>query len=266
MCDGELVYYLYCLTPCARDLHVSAIGVDGRHPIFARGCEGVGAVLSEVERGEFCGDAAEARLEDLEWLGPRVCRHEAAIEEVMRQTPVLPARFATLFTSIDALKQSVLERLDAIGGFFAQLGDKQEWAVKGLLNRTDALRPPGSSDRSAAEARTGTRYFEEKRIQAHWERDLAFRLKEFRRRAAAALSAHAGGFRERKVLASVTAGTDVETVLNWAFLLSPGALDEFRERLEYLNGGEALRGLKLTLTGPWPPHSFVPDLSLVEKV
>ena len=95
MYNGELVYYLYCLTPCARDLKVSAIGADGRHLIFVRACGEIGAVLSEVERGEFCGDAAEARLEDLEWLGPRVCRHEAAIEEVMSQTPVLPARFAT---------------------------------------------------------------------------------------------------------------------------------------------------------------------------
>ena len=102
MGGSELVYYLYCLTPRARYLHVSAIGVDGLRPIIVRGCGKIGAVLSEVERREFCGQAAEARLEDLEWLGPRVCRHEAAIEEVMRQTPVLPARFATLFTSIDA--------------------------------------------------------------------------------------------------------------------------------------------------------------------
>ena len=262
---------MYCLTPCARDLKVSAIGADGRHPIFVRACGEIGAVLSEVERGEFCGDAAEARLEDLEWLGPRVCRHEAAIEEVMSQTPVLPARFATLFTSIDVLKQSVVEHRKAIAGFFAQLGDKQEWAVKGLLNRTDALNPPGSSGRLAAEARTplaspGTQYFQEQRIKAHWERDLTFRLKEFRRRAATALSDCAEGFRERKALTSATKGTDAEIVLNWAFLLSPGALDQFRGRLERLNGGEALPGLTLALTGPWPPHSFVPDLSPVEKV
>jgi len=268
MDNSEAVYYLYCLTSCS--IKASAIGVDGQHPVFVGACGGIGAVLSEVERGEFCGDAAEACLQDLAWLGPRVCRHEAVIEEVMSQTPVLPVRFATLFTSIDSLKQSVLEHLEAITGFFAQLGDKQEWAVRGLLNRTEALSRLGWPDQPVAEepalcTSPGARYLQEKRIKALWEREFNFRLKEFCGRAAAALAAHAGSFRERKVLAPVTAGADVEAVLNWAFLLSPAAFDKFRGRLERLNGGEAFPGLMLTLTGPWPPYSFVPDLSAGAK-
>jgi hypothetical protein len=226
----------------------------------------MGAVLGDVELAEFCGESAEARLQDLAWLAPRVCRHEAVIEEVMRRVPVLPARFATLFTSVDSLEQTVLEHREAITGFFAQLGDKQEWAVKGLLDRADALRRLGSSGQPAPEERVlatspGARYFQEKRIKAQLERDFNLRLKEFCRRAAAALGAQAGGFRERKVLVSVAVETDAEVVLNWAFLLSPAALEGFRGRLDRFNGGEAFPGLMLTLTGPWPPYSFAPDLS-----
>ena len=270
MGNSETVYYLYCLAPCGCGIKASAIGVDGRYPVFVRDCGETGAVFSEVELGEFSGDSAEAHLQDLAWLGPRVCRHEAVIEEVMRQAPVLPARFATLFISIDSMKQFVLEHQEAITGFFAQLGDKQEWAVRGLLNRTDAVRRPGPPDQPAAEERApstspGARYFQEKRIKAQWERDFNLRLKEFCRQAAAALWAHTGSFRERKVLTPVTDGTDAEVVLNWAFLLSPAALDEFRERLDRFNGGEAFPGLMLTLTGPWPPYSFVPDLSIGTK-
>jgi len=270
MCSSASVYYLYCLTPRGYGIKASTIGVDGQHAVFVCACGELGAVVSEVQRGEFVGDAAEACLEDLAWLGPRVCRHEAAIEEVMSQTPVLPARFAILFTSIDSLKQSVLEHLEAITGFFAQLGDKQEWAVKGLLNRSDALRRLGLPSQLAAEegapvTSPGAQYFQKKRIEAQWERDFNFRLKEFCRRAAATLAAHAGNFRERKVLVPATAGTDAEVVLNWAFLLSPTALDEFRGLLEQLNGGEAFPGLMLALTGPWPPYSFVPNLPVGEK-
>ena len=169
------------------------------------------------------------------------------------------------------MKQVVVEHRKAIAGFFAQLGDKQEWAVKGLLNRTDALNPPGSSSRLAVEARTplaspGTQYFQEQRIKAHWERDLTFRLKEFRRRAATALSDCAEGFRERKALTSATKGTDAEIVLNWAFLLSPGALTSSGDAWSGSTEARRLPGLTLALTGPWPPHSFVPDLSPAEKV
>jgi hypothetical protein len=266
MSEGETACYLYCLTPGGYGIQASAIGVDPQRPVSVRACGGIGAVLSEVGLGEFCGESAEARLQDLCWLGPRVCRHEAVVEEVMSQASVLPARFATLFTSVDSLKQSVLEHQEAITGFFAQLGDKQEWAVKGLLNRAGALEELGISVQPAAGQRAqatspGAQYFQQKRIKTQLERDFNLRLKDFCQRAAAALGARAGGFRERKILGPFTAETDAEVLFNWAFLLTPGALDDFGDRLERLNGGEAFPGLTLTLTGPWPPYSFAPDLS-----
>jgi hypothetical protein len=260
MSNGEIACYLYCLTPYASGVQASAIGVDGQRPVSVHACGRIGAVLSEVELGDFCGEAAEACLEDLDWLGPRVCRHEAVIEEVMRQTPVLPARFATLFTSPDSLKQSVLEHQEAITEFFARLGDQQEWAVKGLLDRAGSLRKLGAAEAPAPSAAPGARYFQEKRIRAQVEKDFNLRLKGFCRRAAAALGAHPGVFRERKVLAPVTDAEESEAVLNWAFLVAPAALADFRLRLERLNGGEGFPGLRLGLTGPWPPYSFAPNL------
>jgi hypothetical protein len=138
--------------------------------------------------------------------------------------------------------------------------------VKGLLNRTVALGRPSSSGQPAAEERApdaspGARYFREKRSQAQWERDLNLRLREFCQRAAASLGAHAGGFRERRVLAPVAAEADAEAVLNWGFLVSPATLADFLVHLERLNSGEAFPGLMLALTGPWPPYSFLPNLS-----
>ena len=64
------------------------------------------------------------------------------------------------------------------------------------------------------------------------------------------------------MLTPVEAATGVEVVLNWAFLVSPAALDGFRNCLARLNAGEAFPGLTLTPAGPWPPYSFVPDLSV----
>jgi hypothetical protein len=266
MSRSGTAYYLYCLTPGGCGIEPSAIGVDGQCPVSVRACGEIGAVFSEVALEEFCGASAEARLENLAWLGPRVCRHESVIEDVMSRVPVLPARFATLFTSFGSIEQSVFDHREAIGGFFSQLGDKQEWAVKGLLNRAGALERLASSGRPAAEERApaaspGARYFEEKRTRTRLERDFNLLLKEFCRRAAAALGEPAGDFRERKVPAPVDAGTDDEVVLNWAFLLSPAALEDFRAVLERFNGLESFPGLTLALTGPWPPYSFAPRLS-----
>src|ERR1035441_7876995 len=140
MNPGELACYLYCLTSGGGGVEAAAAsGVDERHPVLVLDCGGIGAIYSEVELDEFVGPAAEARLQDLAWLGPRVCRHEAVIEQAMSRAAVLPARFATLFTTLESLESYVLERREAIPRIFAQLGDRQEWAVKGLLDRATAL-------------------------------------------------------------------------------------------------------------------------------
>ena len=151
-----------------------------------------------------------------------------------------------------------MEHGAAIARFFAELGDQREWGVKGLLDRAGGPRHP---EEGAPAASTGARYFEEKRAKIQLERDFNFQLKDFCRRAAAELAAKSGGFRERKVVLRGEAGTGAEVVLNWAFLLAPGALDEFHAKLDRLNSSEAFSGLALTLSGPWPPYSFAPDLS-----
>ena len=56
-----------------------------------------------------------------------------------------------------------------------------------------------------------------------------------------------------------------EAVLNWAFLLAPAEIAGFRAALDRLQGDEVFPGLRLTLTGPWPPYSFVPELPEVAR-
>ncbi len=266
MSEGGSALYLYCFAPFVEYAQCSVPGVDGRPSASLCVCAQIGAILCEVELAEFCGEAAEARLQDLAWLGPQVCRHEAVIEEAMRWAPVLPARFGTLFTSHQSLQHFAALHREVIEDFFSRLGDCQEWAVKGMLDRPGAMEKFAGSEQSAAgEAppvtSPGARYFQEKRLKAQLERDFRIRLREFCQRAAAMLGAKASGFKERKVVDSATDGSDAELVLNWAFLLSPAALDAFRSLVDQLNQVEAYPGLTLTLTGPWPPYSFTPELS-----
>lgn len=257
----ELAYYLYCLTLSGCELRCATTGVDERQPVLARACGETCAIYSEVELGEFTGESAEANMQDLTWVGPRVCRHEYVIEHIMSQAPVLPARFATLFSSLDSLEQFLVEHRVAIAGFFTELGEKQEWAVKGLLDRAGALRGliyPAADELAGS---PGTRYFQDRRIKAQLEQEFNQRLRAFSQSAAAALATHTGGFRERKVRTPMDEKTKSEIVLNWAFLIPPEAFEDFKACLEQFNISNAFPGLMLALTGPWPPYSFAADLS-----
>jgi hypothetical protein len=261
--SSDLAYYLYCLAPSGHDIQCSATGMDGRQPVLVCTCGKICAVYSEVALEEFLGESAEAHLQDLVWLGPRVCSHEAVIEQIMSLTSVLPARFATIFSSLENLKQFVFEHHEAIAGFFAELGDKQEWSVKGQLDRVLALEKLGelTTKEQVQDVSPGMRYFHEKQVKIKLEREFNQRLRAFSLKTAAAMAKHADGFVERKVLAAVAGETEGEIVLNWAFLISPEALDNFKTNLEKFNDGVAFPGLKLVLAGPWPPYSFAPDLS-----
>ena len=202
----ELAYYLYCLTLSGCELRCATTGVDERQPVLARACGETCAIYSEVELGEFTGESAEANMQDLTWLGPRVCRHEYVIEHIMSQAPVLPARFATLFSSLDSLEQFLVEHRVAIAGFFTELGEKQEWAVKGLLDRAGALRGLISS----RGGRTGWLSWHSLLSGAADQGPVGAGVQPTAESVQSArgsgLATHAGGFRERKVRTPMARG------------------------------------------------------------
>jgi hypothetical protein len=225
-------------------------------------CEGIGAVLSETRREEFCGEGADARLDDLAWIAPRALRHEAVVEHVMSQSPVLPASFATLFTSIESLRGFIVEHRDAIMGFFANLGDKREWAVKGLLDRTQAGRQ-GETEGSTGDAAPhspGKSYLHKKRTEAEAEAHMSQRLRATCQRVASELEQQASAFRERKLWNGSESGSPAEVILNWAFLVPVGVEADFRRLVTQLDEQHRSNGLSFALSGPWPPYSFAPAL------
>src|SRR5208337_309796 len=206
---GQKALYLFCFARASRLGELEGAGVDGQHPLSVfRTTAGavrqpplraVCAVLSEARLEDFCGEAAELRLRDLAWVGPRALRHEAVVEEVMRHSPVLPVRFGTLFSSQERLAEFVDRHGAAISQFLERVADQEEWSVRGLLDRRQAGRALTSASLAAQEAQLaallpGKRYFEEKRIRAGAERKLSLWLKETRRQVANHLRQQASDF------------------------------------------------------------------------
>lgn len=251
MTQLETAYYLYCLTPSGSVLELNQAGVFVEDPGRIR------AVLSEVRREDFSGEAAEERLQNLAWLAPRAALHEAVVEQVMGQAPVLPAPFATLFESRESVRRFVLAYSGRIDEYFRDLGNKREWAVKGLLHRA----PPGEECAPGGEeACAGKSYLQKKRAQAASRDAMRQRLRAACEQAAAELKQQADDFRERKVWKGDQAGGQPELIFNWAFLLPPGDEAAFRQCITKLEEQHRPLGLSLLISGPWPPYSFAPAL------
>lgn len=262
MLDEETALYLFCFARADLTSDLPGTGLDD-HPILVQNFPSASAVFCEVSREKFCGPGAEDNLKDLAWVAPRACRHEQVIEKVMESSPVLPARFATLFSSVGSLRQLVQRESEAISQFLDRVADKEEWAVRAMADMATMKQAAVAREMSARSTQLtalspGNRYFQEKKIRTEAETSVRDWLDQVCHEAAAELREHAAAFTERQVF---DAGEELKSVVSWAFLLPKEKLPGFREQLESANGRLRQAGLVFNLSGPWPPYSFTPSLS-----
>jgi Gas vesicle synthesis protein GvpL/GvpF len=132
--NSELALYLFCFarSDAVREVPKPAADIPSFLAILRYSPE-LCAVTGEVRREEFAGPEAELNLQQLSWVGPRALRHEAVIEEVMASSPVLPARFGTLFSSAEALAEFAGQHREKITQFLDRVAGHGEWSVKGVF-------------------------------------------------------------------------------------------------------------------------------------
>jgi hypothetical protein len=266
MCAADGAVYLYCFARPGIQSQLGGTGIDACKPVVIEHFASVSAVVSEAALEEFCGQQAEKNLKDLVWLSPRACQHEKVIEQAMQDSPVLPARFGTIFSSLAQLHDYAQQHGLAIAQFLDRVAGHEEWAVKGLMQPGCVVRSVFMDAQQAhqdelASLPPGRRYLQEQKMRAEAEKALRSGLKETCRGIENSLRRVAAGFARRRVVDKSEMGEDVEVILNWAFLVAGCNLPAFREEVNIANCDHAANGLALRLTGPWPPYSFAPALS-----
>jgi hypothetical protein len=259
--------YLFCLARPALLPELQMAGLDPDTPIFKEDLSNVTAVLCEVPLDEFSGPSAETRLQDLAWVGPRAVRHGEVIEHATQYSPVLPARFGTLFSSIESLRRLVKSNLAQINDFLDWVTDKDEWAVKVLLSRAevrDRLVSEKFADQSEvlATLSQGMRYFKEQQIKAAVEKEIGSSMKAILKAATIQLTESSADWHRREVVFRAQEGSEVETVANWAFLVDRTNEEDFKSQVYRANAEYSSFGLSFELSGPWPPYSFTPALGM----
>lgn len=239
-------------------------GIAEEHPPFLWRHGQAAAILSLVFREEFCGPKAESNLQDLAWLAPRACRHEAVLEQAMQWSPVLPVRFGSLFSSLEALGQFMERHSAPIAQFLERVADHEEWAVKGRLDRARAeaelCREKLAREGGARASSPGLAFLQEQQLRLGARQELEARLASACQALAEQLKPLASEMCARQVLSAQLNGAAQEVIANWAFLVPQRALAEFQRQFERANASPALPGLAFELSGPWPPYSFCPAL------
>lgn len=254
--------YVFCVTPEAVAVPVAAgITADTRLERLVQGP--LAAVVCRVPLAEWTGPDAEARLRDLNWLGPRAVRHEAVIELVMPGGPVLPLRFGSLFSSEASVKAWLAAEAAPIAAFFAESAEFEEWSLKGWLAaaRAEAALLVADPRFKALPASPGARYLLEQKLRQDIARSVRSWARGVEQRVLSELAGLVGRTRALRSLSGEVSGRAEEVMFHQALLVPRFRRQELADKVTALGAELTDRGLTLELTGPWPLYSFAPALS-----
>lgn len=234
---------------------------------------GLTVLVSHVDLAEFGEEALRANLEDLRWLEEAARAHHSVVEAAAGEFAVLPTRFATVYSSDAAMAAELTGRREELRAALRRVRGCVEWGVKAYAAgqagpETDEGAAPGSDPRGggtdAGGAGAGMAYLKRRRAA------LSAREQSRRTLAASAQAVHAelsGQSLQARLYppqSPALSGSRTPMLLNAAYLLdssAPGVLGGTPGSPDFAAAVSAAAAahpdLRLDLSGPWPPYSFI---------
>ena len=216
--------------------------------------QGLAAVTSAVEAAEFSEAALAENTSDAAWLGRKALAHQAVLDRLTAAgCPIVPFRFGAIYVDRAHVQRLLVERRDALAAALGRVDGSVELGVKGTLELARAT----PAARGGSDTLSGAEYL--RRRKAELGRDSALEATALAR-ARALHSALADAAAEARANAPREAEREGELpVLNGAYLVRRSDEARFRELVDRLAAESAEAGLRLEVTGPWPPYNFVSD-------
>ncbi|TVZ00742.1 GvpL/GvpF family gas vesicle protein [Trebonia kvetii] len=247
-------------------------GVGGA-PVRVAACSGLSMLVSDVSETQFGEAALRRNLENLDWLDEVARAHHHVIDAAARLFPLLPTRLATVYSSDAAACAALDERRAMLRGALRRVDGRVEWGVKAYAvpesetaaprharDGFAAGRDAASPDEDGAQATrggTGLAYLRRRRAQLAAGRESRVAAVDAARTLHGALAGQADGARLHPPQSPQLSGVRLPMLLNAAYLVPADGAADF-------NAAVAARAaahpeLRIEVTGPWPPYSFVGD-------
>jgi hypothetical protein len=203
------------------------------------------------------GEAAIAKgLSDLDWVSRAAVAHEAVVESFDAVPALLPFKLFTIFINDERALEHVRGQKARIRAAVKRVSDRQEWSVRVFLDR-DRAEAPAVRTSASSSAFTGAAYLTSKKARRDAVRDLAEKARETVAALFDRMAARAGSAKRRT--ASELPAEGGPLLLDAAFLVPRRRAAAFRKLAANEARELGRRGYRVSLTGPWPPYSFVQD-------
>ena len=219
---------------------------------------GLWLVVSDVPLSKYGEAALKRGLADLDWVSTAAVAHETAVESFRSADAVLPMKLFTIFETDERARAHILKNRASVNRLIARVSRMDEWGVRVAVRLPPADRTrPRAASVSKRPAATGSSYLQAKKAQ----RDRVVHRGQ-RARAIAAdlfdeLAAHAAEARRRPATELPAEGGPL--VLDAALLVPRSGSTRLRNAAARRARALLPEGYAVSLTGPWPPYSFMQD-------
>ncbi|HEY3042523.1 MAG TPA: GvpL/GvpF family gas vesicle protein, partial [Vicinamibacterales bacterium] len=210
-------------------------------------------------------EAINQKLSDLNWVSRAAIAHEAVVESFIGRRAVLPMKLFTIFTSDDRALDQVRGDRRQVDAMVKRVANHIEWGVRVTLLRPGAksrgLRRASASMKAAVAKTTGAKvgasYLTQKKAQRDAALELAGHAQETVARLYDRLDARSRIARRRTASELPVEGGPL--LLDAAFLVPRARATSFRALVTREARRLGRLGYHVTLSGPWPPYTFVKD-------
>lgn len=214
---------------------------------------GLRVLFSRLDPVRYGARAWAEGGQDPEWLRDVARSHHGVLQAWLEQADVLPLRLPSLHAGVRPLLRAMRARLPELAEALSRIRDRWEWGLKILL--ASASVPSVKAGRGRT--KTGREYLLARAEEAA-SRDSARRTREeMVRRIYESLSALAEHAQVGPPQDRALTGRTEPMLLNAAYLMPRAE----RQRMVELVSRWAMKaeplGLRVELTGPWPPYHFV---------
>lgn len=220
------------------------------------------ALAGVMSIADYKGANSERRLSDIAWLAPRVRRHGELVAWVTQWSPVFPAPFGTLYSNLDNLTAFTRAHEATIAAFLHAVAGKEEWELRAVA----CFESPDALNRLACDAWPDWRKLSKGARYMRLCRDKGALLDIGRAEAAAFVDDFVARLRpltsdaKRLALRRPPGQGEQEAVARYALLIAKTGVAAIKDCIQDIAATASSRHVAITLSGPWPPFSFRPDL------
>ena len=218
--------------------------------------------ISYVDKDDFTQEILKKNLQNLEWVSKYVIIHEKVIETVMKDTPVIPSQFATVFIDKKNLEGFMEKHAGHLEEKLIYLEGKEEWGVK-IYCDVEILRNVSNvSDRillleqEITLSSVGKAYLLKKKKTKILQELVDETISTYRTLFRDNLAGHSFDTKINELSKESLKERNDEMILNAAFLVGQSDVGNFITEVEILKKDYNSKGFNFECVGPWPPYNF----------